>query len=121
MSSQQVYDIYPVCQKFLLDFGYTQHGDRFTLLNEEGNTWFDFSSDVTGDSLDNLCYQVAEVLDESDESNYQTTKDKVILFDTFISSIQHLFKTPRDYGMLVNYKSLANTRQELKELKATLN
>ncbi len=118
MSSQQVFDIYPVCQKFLLDFGYSQDGDRFTLQNEDGKTWFDFSSEVTVDSLNNLCYQVAEVLDDSDEP--QSTKDNVLLFDQFISSIQHLFKTPRDYNMLVNYKSLVNTRQELKELKATI-
>jgi hypothetical protein len=118
MSSQQVFDIYPVCQKFLLDFGYSQDGDRFTLQNEDGKTWFDFSSEVTVDSLNNFCYQVAEVLDDSDEP--QSTKDNVLLFDQFISSIQHLFKTPRDYNMLVNYKSLVNTRQELKELKDSI-
>jgi hypothetical protein len=124
MSSQQVYDIYPVCQKFLLDFGFKQNGDNFTYRQQPedlGNVQFNFPSIVTDNSIKVLCSNLIHLLDEdSDETTWRTTQEKVAFFCEFISSIQHLFQGFM-LTIVTQSKTIANMRQELKELKATTN
>jgi hypothetical protein len=125
MSTQEIYDIYPICQKFLLDFGFKQNGDCFTLYPDEDNDYyrveFTFPSIVTIEELNNLCSNVSDILDEFyDESDWETTKSKVVLFREFIFSIRHLFTNSVFYCSFINFTLLEDKRQEIKELKASI-
>ena len=110
MSSQQVYDIYPVCQKFLIDFGFAQDGDNFTYSNLDkveglGDIHFTFPQVVTDASLKVLCYSLVNLLDQAcDESNdsqtFNKTFDQVQSFCGFVSSIRDLLSG--DILMILN-------------------
>ena len=125
MSTQEIYDIYPICQKFLLDFGFKQKEDCFSLYPDEDNDYyrveFTFPSIVTIEELNNLCSNVSDILDEFyDESDWETTKSKVVLFREFIFSIRHLFTNSVFYCSFINFTLLEDKRQEIKELKASI-
>jgi hypothetical protein len=125
MSTQEIYDIYPICQKFLLDFGFKQDGDCFTLYTDEEkdyyNSKFTFSSIVTVEELNSLCSEVSYILYECyDDSDWESTKSKVVLFRKFIFSIQHCFTNFVFRMLFLNYIHLEHTRQEIKELKASI-
>ena len=125
MSTQEIYDIYPICQKFLLDFGFKQKEDCFSLYTDEDNDYyrveFTFPSIVTIEELNNLCSNVSDILDEFyDESDWETTKIKVVLFREFIFSIRHLFTNSVFYCSFINFTLLEDKRQEIKELKASI-
>jgi hypothetical protein len=126
MSIQEIYDIYPICQKFLLDFGFKQDDDWFTLyVDEEDKDYyhskFTFPSIVTVEELNSLCSAVSYILYECyDDSDWETTKSKVVLFRNFIFSIQHCFTNFVFRMLFLNYTFLADERQEIKELKASI-
>ena len=91
MSSVQTYDIYPQCQKFLLDFGFTQDGDVFTIsLHNKPKKLF-FPKDVTEESVIRLADWFAGFhLHDDVEDKNKIPKQQVQNILDFLFSIRNL-------------------------------
>ena len=122
MFIEQSYDIYPQCQKFLLDFGFTQDGDNFTYTKLDevlgvGNIQFEFPKRVTDKSIKILCYNFTHLISlSSDDDSYpESTTNKVNDFCDFIHKIKNLFSG--DTLMIMNQSiTIATMIDEIRNL-----